>query len=194
MSYAPFNSKEKQPFDKYNGIELNKKSRFVNDEKKNFFCETPGYWQFEKKWDVVDAESNLIAAGVGTRAKTQIEMVQELHPNNYAIPIGNKIATATDEAFYYSAYYTGPGNGFGNLNVSNEIRFGDNSRSQTDGFKANKEAEVLERWQFIDNRFGREEHLVMDIPRGGNTTRTNQNDLNSSMVRLSEDKEFNFQY
>jgi hypothetical protein len=194
MSFAPFNIKEKYPFDKYNSIKLNKKDRFINDEKKNFFCETPGYWNFEKKWDVIEEESNLISPGVGTRAKTQIEMVEPLHPNNYAIPIGNTVATAKDEPFYYPAYYTGPGNGFGNLTVSNLIRLGDDSRSQTQGFKATKEAEVIERWEFIDNRFATPEHLVMDIPRGGDTTRKPQIDLNHSMVRLSEDKEFNFKY
>jgi len=194
MSYAPFNSKEKNPFDKYNGVEMNSKARFVNDEKKNFFCETPGYWQFEKKWDVIDAESNLITPGVGTRAKTQVAMVEELHPNNYAIPVGNTVATATDEPYYYPGYYTGPGQGFGNLNVSNEIRFGDFSRSETKNFKATKESEVLERWEYIDERYATPDHLIMDIPRGGDSTRRPQVDLNRSMVRMSEDKEFNFQY
>jgi hypothetical protein len=121
-------------------------------------------------------------------------MVQELHPNNYAIPVGNTVATKEDEPYYYPGYYTGPGQGFGNLNVSNQIRLGDNSRSQTPGFKATKEAEILERWQFIDNRFATEEHLVMEIPRGGITTRAPETELNNTMVRLSEDKEFNFQY
>lgn len=194
MSYAPFNSKEKQPFDKYNSSKLNTKTKFVNDEKKNFYCETPGYWQFEKKWDVIDAESNLIAPGVGTRAKTQVGMVEDLHPNNYAIPVGNTVATANDEAFYYTGYFTGPGQGFGNLNVSNEIRIGDYTRTETKNFKATKESEVLERWEYIDERYATPDHLIMDIPRGGETSRKPTIDLNRSMVRMSEDKEFNFQY
>jgi hypothetical protein len=194
MSFAPFNSKEKNPYDKYENKKFNKKEKFVNEQKKNFYCDTPGFWEYEKKWDVVDAESNLISPGVGTRAKTKVEMVENLHPNNYAIPVGNKVATKESEAFYFPGYDTGPGRGFGNLNISNSIRVGDYTRTETKNFKATKESEMIERWEFIDDRFANPNHLVMEIPRGGNSTRKNQTDLNNSMVRLSEDKEFNFQY
>ena len=71
---------------------------------------------------------------------------------------------------------------------------GDYTRTETKNFKATKESEMVERWEFIDDRFANPNHLVMELPRGGNSTRKNQTDLNNSMVRLSEDKEFNFQY
>ena len=121
-------------------------------------------------------------------------MVQELHPNNYAIPVGNTVATEKSEPFYYPGYFTGPGQGFGNLNVSNSIRVGDYTRTETREFKATKESEVIERWGFIDDRYSNPDNVVMELPRGGDTTRKPQTDLNLSMVRLSEDKEFNFQY
>jgi hypothetical protein len=194
MSFAPFNSKEKNPYDKYENKKFNKKEKFVNEQKKNFYCDTPGFWEYEKKWDVIDAESNLISPGVGTRAKTKVEMVENLHPNNYAIPVGNKVATETDEKFYYPAYFTGPGSGFGNLNISSSIRVGDFTRTETKNFKATKESEMIERWEFIDDRFANPNHLVMELPRGGDSTRKPQVDLNRSMAKLSEDKEFNFQY
>ena len=34
----------------------------------------------------------------------------------------------------------------------------------------------------------------MELPRGGSSTRRNQNDLNNTTVRLNEDKEFVFKY
>lgn len=194
MSFAPFNSKEKNPYDKYENKKFNKKEKFVNEQKKNFYCDTPGFWEYEKKWDVVDAESNLISPGVGTRAKTKVEMVENLHPNNYAIPVGNTVATKESDPFYFPGYDTGPGRGFGNLNISNSIRIGDYTRTETKNFKATKESEMVERWEFIDDRFANPNHLVMELPRGGDSTRKPQVDLNRSMLKLSEDKEFNFQY
>jgi len=194
MSFAPFNSKEKNSSDKYDKNKFNKKERFVNETKKKFFCDTPGFWEYERKWKVIDAESNLLTPGVGTRLKTKMEMVEELHPNNYAIPVGNTVATRESESFYYPGYFTGPGQGFGNLNVSNSIRVGDYTRTETREFKATKESEVIERWGFIDDRYSNPDNVVMELPRGGDTTRKPQTDLNLSMVRLSEDKEFNFQY
>jgi hypothetical protein len=193
MNFAPFENFKKDNLNKFNPDKMKKKVRFSNDEKKKFYCETPGVWDYDKKWNVVDAESNLITPGVGTRQKTKMEMVGELHPNNYAIPVANVIKTENDEKFYYSAYFTGPGAGFGNLNVSSSIRVGDFTRTETKNFKAQKESELIDRWQFIDDRFATPENLVMELPRGGDSTRKPQIEL-SSMTRQEENREFIFKY
>lgn len=191
MSYFPFNSNENATKNnKYNPNNFIKKERFHNTKDKDFFCDTPGFWQYEKKWDVVDDESNLKTPGVGTRLKTKVEMVQELHPNNYAIPVANVIATKKDEKFYFPGYETGPGRGFGNLNVSNDIRIGDYTRTETRNYKAQKESEVIDRWQYIDNRFQNPNNLVLPIPRGGESTRKNNQVFTSSDTASS----FEFEY
>ena len=193
MSFAPFENNKKENLNKFNSDKINKKERFSNNENKKFYCDTPGFWNYDKKWNVIDAESNLITPGVGTRQKTKMEMIGELHPNNYAIPVANVIQTQKDEKFYYPAYFTGPGAGFGNLNVSSSIRVGDFTRTETKNFKAVKESEVLDRWEFIDDRFASPENLVMDIPRGGDSTRKEQIDL-SNTSRQKENIEFVFKY
>jgi hypothetical protein len=195
MNYAPFKTKNKNKnnFEKFNKEKLNIKEKFINDPKKELSCETPGYWQYEKKWDVIDAESNLISPGVGTRMKTQIEMTKPLHPNEYTLPVSNTFDKEANETFYFSGYDTGPGRGFGNLNVSSDIRIGVFSRKESKNYKAVKESEVIERWEFIDDRFSTPDHLIMAIPRGGDSTRKPQNDL-TNLSRLEENKEFNFEY
>jgi len=193
MSFSPYNNNNNSSFAKFNPDKLKKKVRFVDTENKNFYCDTPGYWQFERKWNVIDNESNLLTPGVGTKTKAKIEMTQYLHPNNYEIPVANVVQRKEDNTTYFPGYDTGPGRGFGNLNISNNIRTGDFTRTETKVYKAEKESEMLERWEFIDDRFTKPQNLVMEMPRGGDTTRKLQNDL-TTINRMEDDKEFAFEY
>lgn len=190
MSFAPF-IQTKSNFDNFKSKDTKK---IRSEETKNFFCgDTPGYWQYEKKWDVIDTESNLITPGVEKKNKLDVALVENLNPNNYAIPVANITQREQDEKFYYPAYFTGPGSGFGNLNISSSIRIGDFTRTETKVFKAQKESEVIERWDFIDDRWAKAENLVMEMPRGGDTTRKPEINL-SAETRLDESREFAFRY
>lgn len=191
MSYYPFETKENT--EKYKPENFIKKQRFIKTDKKDYFCDTPGFWNYGKKQNVIDEETNLITPGVGTRQKTKVEMTQPLHPNNYDVPISNVIEEKEDEKIYFSGYGTGPGRGFGNLTISNNIRFGDFTRTETKHFKANKESEVIDRWEYIDNRFQNPTNLIMPIPRGGESTRKTTIELSNSRD-ISKEKEFVFKY
>lgn len=185
MSYFPFNSNDN--LDKYNPEKMNKKERYHNTDNKNYYCDTPGFWQYEEKSNIIEQESNLISPGIGTRQKTQIELPKHIHPNNYSIPIENKLQKELNKKIYFSGYDTGPGKGFGNLSVSNDIRIGNFTRLETKDFKVNKESELINRWEYIDNRFNNPTNVVMDIPRGGESTR-------KISQQLSEEREFIFKY
>ena len=185
MSYFPFNSNDN--LDKYNPEKMNKKERYHNTDNKNYYCDTPGFWQYEEKSNIIEQETNLISPGIGTRQKTQIELPKHIHPNNYSIPIENKLQKELNKKIYFSGYDTGPGKGFGNLSVSNDIRIGNFTRLETKDFKVNKESELINRWEYIDNRFNNPNNVVMDIPRGGESTRKNSS-------QLIEEKEFIFKY
>ena len=76
--------------------------------------------------------------------------------------------------FYYTTSDFGPGRGFGNLNISNDIRTGDSSRNDTKEFKESREKSQLFDYQFqyLDRNFQDPNHIVLPIPRGGDTTRT----------------------
>ena len=166
---------------------MNKKERYYNTDKKNYYCDTPGFWQYEEKSNIIEQETNLITPNIGTRQKTQIELPKNIHPNNYSIPIENKLQNQLNEKLYFSGYDTGPGKGFGNLSVSNDIRIGNFTRLETKDFKIDKESELINRWEYIDDRFKNPNNLVMEIPRGGETTRKNSQ-------QSIEQREFQFKY
>jgi len=69
--------------------------------------------------------------------------------------------------FYYNIGAIGPGRGFGNLDVSNNIHFGNASR---DGIKENNQL-LDHKFQFLDRDYQNPKHIVMSIPRGGCSTR-----------------------
>lgn len=185
MSYYQFTSDES--LDKFNPEKMNKKERYYNTDKKNYYCDTPGFWQYEEKSNIIEQESNLITPNIGTRQKTQIELPKNIHPNNYSIPIENKLQNELNEKVYFSGYDTGPGKGFGNLSVSNDIRIGNFTRLETKDNKLNKESELINRWEYIDDRFKNPNNLVMEIPRGGESTRKNSQ-------QSIEQREFQFKY
>jgi hypothetical protein len=76
--------------------------------------------------------------------------------------------------FYHTTSNFGPGRGFGNLNISNDIRTGDSSRNDTKEFKESREKSQFFDYQFqyLDRNFQDPNHIVLPIPRGGDTTRT----------------------
>jgi hypothetical protein len=185
MSYYQFTSDES--LDKFNPEKMNKKERYYNTDKKNYYCDTPGFWQYEEKSNIIEQETNLITPNIGTRQKTQIELPKNIHPNNYSIPIENKLQNELNEKVYFSGYDTGPGKGFGNLSVSNDIRIGNFTRLETKDFKIDKESELINRWEYIDDRFKNPNNLVMEIPRGGESTRKNSQ-------QSIEQREFQFKY
>ena len=190
MSYFPFNSDEN--LDKFNPEKMNKKERYHNTDNKNYYCDTPGFWQYEEKSNIIEQETNIITPNIGTRQKTQIELPKNIHPNNYSIPIENKLQNELNEKVYFSGYDTGPGKGFGNLSVSNDIRIGNFTRLETKDNKINKESELINRWEYIDDRFKNPNNLVMQLPRGGESTRKNTSE--PFTTQSIEQREFQFKY
>ena len=75
--------------------------------------------------------------------------------------------------FYYTNSAVGPGHGFGNLEISNDIHYSNSSRIDTKEYKESRESSQLFDYQFqyLDRNFQDPEHIVMPIPRGGNSTR-----------------------
>ena len=190
MSYFPFNSDEK--LDKFNPEKMNKKERYHNTDNKNYYCDTPGFWKYEEKSNIIEQETNIITPNIGTRQKTQIELPKNIHPNNYSIPIENKLQNEVNEKVYFSGYDTGPGKGFGNLSISNDIRIGNFTRLETKDNKLNKESELINRWEYIDDRFKNPNNLVMQLPRGGESTRKNTSE--PFTTQSIEQREFQFKY
>jgi hypothetical protein len=192
MSYGPFISSKIET----NNLNTNnnyKKEKFIDTKNKNFIYETPGFWKYETKQNITDQESDLIKSININKKKSNIQLTQKLNPNNYNISVTNTNNNNKEkEKLYYSTCDSGPGRGFGNLNISNNIRFGDNTRLETKNFKIKKESELVDRWDLIDNRFQNVNNIVLPLPRGGDTTRKIVTDLNYNTI--DENIEFNFKY
>jgi hypothetical protein len=92
--------------------------------------------------------------------------------------------SSTNDKFYYTNKNIGAGRGFGNLEISNDIRYGDASRVNTKENKEKKESEQIFEYQFqyLDKNYQDPSHIVMSIPRGGEITRK-QNQLVINTMR-----------
>jgi hypothetical protein len=131
-----------------NHIEFNYKNKFnTNDDPSKY---SPGYYKIDKD------------------KMNSISIENKLQFNKYK---DNKTLDRID--FYYTNSAVGPGHGFGNLEISNEIRNGNSSRIDSREFKEIRESSQLFDYQFqyLDRDFQNPDHIVMPIPRGGNTTR-----------------------
>jgi hypothetical protein len=144
------------------------------DNKKNKFFirydltndNMPGYnITPENKSDVIDKESDLKKSILTTKNK---ELQKDNKTNMYS----------ACERFNYSA-----GRGFGNLNISNEIRNGDSSRNDSKEFRESRESRQLFDYQFsyLDTDF-KDPTPVMPMQRGGESTRK-QNQLQVDTMR-----------
>lgn len=96
----------------------------------------------------------------------------------------NASTNLPNDNFYYTNKNIGAGRGFGNLEVSNDIRYGDASRVNTKEYKEEKESKQTFEYQFqyLDKNFQDPKHIVMPIPRGGEITRK-QNQLVINTMR-----------
>jgi hypothetical protein len=103
---------------------------------------------------------------------------------NYWLMPTNNSKTKDFKFNYNTPGYNTPGRGFGNLNVANEIRNGNSSREDTKEYRENREATQMfeHQFSFLDRNFQDPKHIVMPIPRGGESTRS-QNQLSVDTMR-----------
>ena len=141
--------------------------------KKNKFIENLDI-QFNKQpfYDIYTIKDNF-----NTKNKSKLELKEKLDPYNYDLSYYDPLRKDTkgDEFIYYSPYDQGPGRGFGNLDTSNKIRFSEPSRNSdeygTEIFKLVREGDMIDRFDYIDNRYANSDNLVFPFPRSGDTTR-----------------------
>jgi hypothetical protein len=138
------------------------------------------YAMSDKKSDLIDMESQLKKSSHIT--KNKIEKISE--NNNY----GSNFCA---------------GRGFGNLNIANDMRYADSSRLDTKEYREQRETQQTFDYQFsyLDRNFQDPSHIVMPMPRGGESTRK-QNQLNIDTMRnpvvnyniINDKKKIDFKY
>ena len=174
-------------------IDNNDKNKISNIKNKFIINDDPAssshsyYVRDSNKSNVIDDESLLLTSSINKREKVQMMLIDELNPNNFNIQYKNNLKTEfcnNNTGFYYTNKDIGAGRGFGNLIISNDMRKGDASRYDTKEFKEIKEGQQLFDYQFqyLDRNFQDPSHIVMQIPRGGEATRK-QNQLSINTMR-----------
>ena len=151
-----------------------KRYKFIDNSKNDLKKDTPGFWNYENK--SVDTESFLLLP----KKRTPISTGQIQEPIN------------TSDSILGSNFSAG--RGFGNLDVSNDIRFGENSRSNLDDFKKKREGMIVDRFEYLNKNFQDPQNIILPFPRGGEITRSKVNIQNVKRNNKNDTDNFNFKY
>jgi hypothetical protein len=163
-----------------NNLPVKPKEKFIEKKSPNDF-----WLSNEKSEQTLDIESKLKKAPVTSK-------------NKQMQPIAQPVVQQTQ---YCNNKSMGAGRGFGNLNISNDIRYGGSSRMDTKEFKEKQESrQMLDfHFQYLDKDYQNPNHIVMPIPRGGDMTRkqksaTNENPSDRSLDKPVISKQIKFDY
>ena len=114
-----------------------------------------------------------------------------MHPFDYGIELkADNIRKVKQYTSYYGNHY-GPGKGFGNFNVSNDIRNGQFTRLSNDDFHLKQESNINDRRHILFKNYQDPKNLILPFPRGGEITRKSIN-KNKNLEKF--DDEFKFKY
>jgi hypothetical protein len=119
--------------------------------KKNKFVDTSCY-DFNKQpfYEVNKNENsriNLIKDNYNGKEKIQVTLKDKFDPYNYNLNYYDSIKKpSAEENNYVKLFNQEPGRGFGNLNLNNEIRLGDEGRIDNQDFKNYRESEINNRF------------------------------------------------
>lgn len=135
------------------------KQKFIEKESLNDF-----WLSKEKSAQSLDIESKLKKSQIISKEK-----MDEVNPHYGTQYCNNKSMSA--------------GRGFGNLNISNDIRYGGSSRMDTKEFKEKRESrQMLDfHFQYLDKDYQNPNNIVMPIPRGGDMTRKQKSTTNENI-------------
>jgi hypothetical protein len=154
---------------------MNKKTKFIENNN-NELNKQPYYDKINNN----NCIQNIVKDNYCSKNKSRLELTNNLDPYNYDLCYENKIKKDVkgEETFiYYSPYNQGPGRGFGNLNINNMIRKSESSRNDNEDFKLFRESEIIDRFDYLDNRYSNPDNLVFPFPRSGQNTRKSSEKL-----------------
>lgn len=153
------------------------KTKFI--DKKNITNFTPGYWIYNDEKNI-DSENKLLKSNGISKDKTNIILKSKFKPDDYNILYSNKNISNNNNNEYYSNINNQPGRGFGNLNISNDIRNSNSSRYDNKDYKQNIEAQQFFDYQFdyLNKNFQNPDNIILPFPRGGIFTRKTINNNN----------------
>lgn len=145
----------------------------------------------------IDNESNLIMPFNSDNNNKNLFEYEDLDKESYNTPLKISEINIKKQFSNYYGHHIGPGKGFGNLSVSNDIRYGSSTRLDNFEQKINKEKEINNRYDLIDRNFQNPNNLILPFARGGELTRKSlkeSSDLEAKQVDLNNSSRFKFNY
>lgn len=141
----------------------------------------------------IEDESFLLLPRINSKQKTKVELKDTMHPSDYRVDLASDNIRKTKQYTSYYGDHYGPGKGFGNTVVSNEIRNGVPTRSENDVFNQRIESEVNDRRDILFKDYQNPHNIILPFPRGGEITRKSVQNNNKN---LSDNifSEFKFKY
>ena len=120
----------------------------------------------------VTNESYLLMPEINSKKKTNIKLADKIHPKDFNISLKSEKEEKekNNKLFTYGNNF-GPGRGFGNPNISNDIRNGQSTRLDNNDFFKNQESILNERTDYITRNYQNPNNLILPFPRGGELTR-----------------------
>ena len=155
------------------------------------------------KNDFIENENELIMPSNSDGNMKNLFEYESLSQDSYNTPLKISEINIRKQFSNYHGHHIGPGKGFGNLSVSNDIRQGSSTRLDNTQIKINKEKEINDRYHLIDKNFQNPHNLILPFARGGEITRKslkekdNEEDYsNSTLNDTASDKinKYNFTY
>ena len=140
--------------------------------------------------NIID-DSSLLLKNTDVKDNSLSKLNNNFITDEYELTYSNKLKKdyVQKTGFYYNNKDIGAGRGFGNLNISSDIRYGNSSRLDTKEFKEQLEGtNILDyQFQYLDRNFQDPNYLILPIPRGGTMTRKqNQVTINTNNKNNSE--------
>ena len=116
--------------------------------------------------------------------KTSVELKTSLDHKKYDLLYSNNLKknplAKKNIAIINDKPYIGAGRGIGDLDVSELIRTGQDTRRYNDKFKEKQESNIIDRFQILDKNYQDPNHVIMEIPRGGIQTRKTKKNVNKN--------------
>ena len=125
-----------------------------------------------QRQEIIDEESFLLLPRINSKKKTKVELKDKMHPKDFNINLKSENIKKTKHStgVFYGNHY-GPGKGFGNPDLNNQIRNGQSTRLSNEKFFKNQESQINERHDIITKNYQNPKNIILPFPRGGENTR-----------------------
>ncbi len=146
------------------------------------------------KCNYIDDENNLIMPSESSGSSKNLFEYEDLSQHNYNTPLKISEINIRKQFSNYHGHHIGPGKGFGNLSISNDIRHGSSTRLDNTEIKIKKEKEINERYHLIDRDFQNPHNLILPFARGGEITRKSLKEDSNDEETSNQINKYKFNY